>query len=63
MIELATGETFTDPSPAGAFVLDAKACSGWDFWSVMEGRGRQRSLKEIRNDALKRGLLEPSRGR
>jgi len=63
MIELATGETFTDPSPAGAFVLDAKACSGWDFWSVVEGRGRRRTLKEVRNDALKRGLLEPSRGR
>jgi Protein of unknown function DUF262/Restriction Enzyme Adenine Methylase Associated/Protein of unknown function (DUF1524) len=57
MIELATGETFTDPSPAGAFVLNAKACSGWEFWSAVEGRDRRRSLKEIRNDALKRGLL------
>ena len=61
MIELETGETFTDPSPAGAFVLNVKACSGWDFWSVVEGRGRRRSLKEIRNDALKKGLLERAR--
>jgi hypothetical protein len=59
MIQLETGETFTDPSPAGAFVLNARACSGWDFWSVVDGR-RRRSLKEIRNDALKKGLLEPS---
>ena len=56
-ITLPTGEVFYSLSAAGGFVLQGKACNGWELWHVRRPQGLV-SLKEIRNEALRRGLLE-----
>jgi hypothetical protein len=55
-IQLASGETFRSLSGAGEFVLQAKACQGWNFWQAHVNGGLVR-LIDIRRDALERGLV------
>jgi hypothetical protein len=55
-IQVASGETFRSLSAAGEFVLQTKACPGWNFWHA-QLNGREVRFVEIRRDALERGLV------
>jgi Protein of unknown function DUF262/Restriction Enzyme Adenine Methylase Associated/Protein of unknown function (DUF1524) len=56
-IRVESGELFNAPSPAAMFLIDRQACNGWDFWKVRRG-SRKVTLKSIRDEALRAGLLE-----
>ncbi|MEV0806736.1 DUF262 domain-containing protein [Micromonospora sp. NPDC050200] len=56
-IELASGETFESPSPAGSTVTGKPTMNGWSAWKVPR-QGKLTPLFDIRADALSRGLLE-----
>ncbi|GAA1606923.1 DUF262 domain-containing protein [Kribbella hippodromi] len=55
-IQVASGETFRSLSGAGEFVLQTKACPGWNFWQTQLD-GRLVRLIDIRRDALEKGLV------
>ncbi|MFG1814469.1 DUF262 domain-containing protein [Kribbella sp. NPDC049174] len=55
-IQVASGEIFRSLSGAGEFVLQTKACPGWNFWQADVDGGLVR-LIDIRRDALERGLV------
>jgi hypothetical protein len=55
-IRVLSGEVFPSLSGAGAFVLEVKACPGWDFWKVMTNAGYV-PIKAIRDNGLGQGLL------
>ncbi|WP_350934696.1 GmrSD restriction endonuclease domain-containing protein [Micromonospora mangrovi] len=56
-IELATGERFDSPSPAGTAVTGKRTMNGWSYWKV-DRAGKAVTLFDVRSDALERGLLE-----
>jgi hypothetical protein len=56
-IQLDSGELFNAPSPAAMFLIDRQACNGWDFWRIRRN-GRKVTLKSVRDEALRNGLLE-----
>ncbi|MBT2418034.1 DUF1524 domain-containing protein [Streptomyces sp. ISL-22] len=55
-IQVSSGETFRSLSAAGEFVLQTKACPGWNFWQT-QLNGRLVRLIDIRRDALEKGLI------
>lgn len=56
-IRVDSGELFNAPSPAAMFLIDRQACNGWEFWKIKRG-ARRVTLKSIRDEALRAGLLE-----
>ncbi|MDG4774974.1 DUF262 domain-containing protein [Solwaraspora sp. WMMD792] len=56
-LELATGEQFDSPSPAGSAVTGKRTMNGWSYWKVRRS-GRLVTLFDVRSDALERGLLD-----
>jgi hypothetical protein len=56
-IMVESGELFNAPSPAAMFLINRQACNGWEFWKVRRG-SRKITLKSIRDDALRSGVLE-----
>jgi hypothetical protein len=56
-IRVSSGEVFNAVSAAAMFVLERQSCNGWAFWNFTRG-GKERPLMSIREDALKRGLLD-----
>ncbi|MFI7435767.1 GmrSD restriction endonuclease domain-containing protein [Micromonospora haikouensis] len=56
-IELAGGERFDSPSPAGTAVTGKRTMNGWSYWKV-ERSGKAVTLFDVRSDALERGILE-----
>ncbi|MFJ5279360.1 hypothetical protein [Streptomyces parvulus] len=55
-IQVASGESFGSLSAAGEFVLQTKACPGWNFWRARLG-DREPRLVEVRREALEKGLV------
>lgn len=55
-IRVASGEVFGSLSAAGSFVLQTKACPGWNFWHAKLG-AEEKQLLRIRKEALEQGLL------
>ncbi|MCO8307300.1 DUF262 domain-containing protein [Streptomyces sp. RKCA744] len=55
-IRVASGEVFGSLSAAGSFVLQTKACPGWNFWHAKIG-AEEKQLLRIRKEALEQGLI------
>ncbi|MER6531667.1 DUF262 domain-containing protein [Streptomyces sp. NPDC001508] len=55
-IRVASGEVFGSLSAAGSFVLQTKACPGWNFWHAKID-AEEKQLLRIRKDALEQGLI------
>lgn len=55
-IQVASGESFGSLSAAGEFVLQTKACPGWNFWRARLD-DREPRLVEVRREALEKGLV------
>ncbi|MFC3995195.1 DUF262 domain-containing protein [Nocardiopsis sediminis] len=56
-IRVESGEVFTAPSTAAAFVLNRQSANGWTFWNVNTVDGKT-DLKTLRAELLSSGRLE-----